>query len=170
MERYASAEEEETKAAMQKVVEHTKKLNEARAELLTKLRSDYIGVLEEIKLKLTEIDGPMKEHADAEKALASAQKKLDSKKKKLEAAKAKGDAAKISAKENDVTTAESEVESAKAALEKAKQTLDDKTKEIKDFKREKLKTALKNLTQLYRDYHQKCLEILTDYETSVEEI
>lgn len=173
LEQYAQAEEEELKNIMLEVVQHTRALNTAQTEMFSNIKEQYINNLATIRDKLAELDEPKSKAEDAEKALEKAQKTFDSKKKKLDGLKAKGDEksqAKVPSAQADFDQAQAELNAAKQAKEQADEELKRKSEEIKAFKKMKLKESFKNLTDLYKGYHGRALEILGELDTCVETI
>ncbi|MHA1732568.1 MAG: hypothetical protein ACTSU5_11545 [Promethearchaeota archaeon] len=170
LEAYAQAEEEEIKDIMMEVVRDTRDMNKAQMELLGGLKEQYIDVLSTIREKLLELDEPIKEKNKVDSALEKAKKNLDSKRKKAEQAKIKADPAKVSAAEDAVKTAESELAAAEEAQKAAQEKLDALSAEIRAYKKETLKKAFTNYTELGKAYHEKCLALLTEYGGAVKKI
>lgn len=170
LEAYAQAEEEELKDIMMEVVRDTRDMNKAQMDMLTGLKEKFINGLSEIREKLIELDGPMDEKNKADKNLEKAKKNVEKSEKKLESTKLKAMPDKISAAEQAVTDAKAELEAAEKALTEASSNLDKVSAEIRTFKKEKLKAAFTAYSDLSKAYHQKCVEILTEYGGAIQKI
>ena len=147
---YASIETTSLNKAITSLADLFTKIEDARSTQVEKLKERFLGPLNELIDEAGKLSDEIKEKEKAKKILDKAQKNLE----KLKAKVAKG-------KEANVDAAEEELKEAENTLEREEKEAKAAAEEFNKTKMTKIKEAIKMLTDIEQEYHEKIIGFLS---------